>query len=237
METASDDWLADFDGDGVPELAVGRLPVRTVSQASAMVSKLIAYDQASVDAQRGALLVSDIGFESLSNSLRGLLPQAMPVATINRSSGPDDTAIRAQILAGLNSGPELVSFAGHGSVTVWTGAGLLRSEDAANLSNNGRIPLMVLLTCLNGYSHDPVAVSLGKSMVLAPSTGAIATWSSSGLTVPEAQQEMAQSFYSTFFSKPNQRLGDAIRAAKAATTDTDVRRTWILLGDPTVRLR
>jgi len=28
LETASDDWLADFDGDGVPDLALGRLPVR-----------------------------------------------------------------------------------------------------------------------------------------------------------------------------------------------------------------
>jgi hypothetical protein len=237
LETASDDWLADFDGDGVPEIAVGRLPVRSLSQAGALVAKLISYDQAPVDPQRGALMVSDSGFEALSNSLRTLLPTAMPVETINRSSGPDDTAVRAQILTGLNNGPELVSFAGHGSVTVWTGAGLLRSEDAANLSNNGRLPLMVLLTCLNGYSHDPVAVSLGKSMVLAPSTGAIATWSSSGITVPEAQQAMAQSFYITFFNIPNQRLGDAIRAAKAATTDMDVRHTWILLGDPTMKLK
>ncbi len=30
METASDDWFADFDGDGMPELAVGRLPVASV---------------------------------------------------------------------------------------------------------------------------------------------------------------------------------------------------------------
>jgi hypothetical protein len=32
-------------------------------------------------------------------------------------------------------------------------------------------------------------------------------------------------------------LGDATRAAKAATPDMDVRRTWILLGDPTTKLR
>jgi hypothetical protein len=32
-------------------------------------------------------------------------------------------------------------------------------------------------------------------------------------------------------------LGDATRAAKAAASDMDVRRTWILFGDPTTRLR
>jgi Peptidase family C25 len=236
METASDDWLTDFNGDGVPEMAVGRLPVRTAAQASSLVAKLIAYDQTAIDPQRGALLVADIGFEAMSNSLRSLLPANLPVTVINRSSDPDAT-IRAQILAGLNNGPKVVSFAGHGSVTVWTGAGLLRSQDAGALGNTGRLPLMVLLTCLNGYSHDPVAVSLGKSMLLAPNTGAIATWSSAGMTVPPAQQAMAQTFYGIFFANPNQRLGDAIIAAKAATTDTDVRRTWILLGDPTMRLR
>jgi len=32
-------------------------------------------------------------------------------------------------------------------------------------------------------------------------------------------------------------LGDAVRQAKSATKDTDVRRTWILLGDPTMKLK
>src|SRR6266705_3107964 len=41
METASDDWFADFNGDGVPELAVGRLPVRTSQEAQRMIPKII----------------------------------------------------------------------------------------------------------------------------------------------------------------------------------------------------
>jgi len=32
-------------------------------------------------------------------------------------------------------------------------------------------------------------------------------------------------------------LGEAVRRAKAAVSDQDVRRTWILFGDPTTRLR
>jgi hypothetical protein len=35
----------------------------------------------------------------------------------------------------------------------------------------------------------------------------------------------------------NQRLGEAMRKAKQAVGDTDVRRTWILFGDPTMQMR
>jgi len=32
-------------------------------------------------------------------------------------------------------------------------------------------------------------------------------------------------------------IGEATALAKAATTDLDVRRTWILFGDPTTKLK
>jgi Peptidase family C25 len=40
METASDDWFVDFNDDGMPELVIGRLPVRTIEAAQQVVTKL-----------------------------------------------------------------------------------------------------------------------------------------------------------------------------------------------------
>ena len=34
LETASDDWFVDFDNDGLPEMAIGRLPVQTEEEAA-----------------------------------------------------------------------------------------------------------------------------------------------------------------------------------------------------------
>jgi hypothetical protein len=48
---------------------------------------------------------------------------------------------------------------------------------------------------------------------------------------------MNQMFYQQLFSGAGMRLGDAVRAAKGVTADSDVRRTWMLLGDPSMRLR
>ena len=42
MEAASDDWFADFDDDGVADLAIGRLPVRSPEEAFVLVSKIMA---------------------------------------------------------------------------------------------------------------------------------------------------------------------------------------------------
>jgi len=52
---------------------------------------------------------------------------------------------------------------------------------------------------------------------------------------------MNQRFYNLLFQLDRQghwpRLGDATMRAKSAINDPDVRRTWILFGDPSMRLR
>jgi len=41
LETASDDWFVDSNDDGLPEMAIGRLPVRTLEEAKILVSKTL----------------------------------------------------------------------------------------------------------------------------------------------------------------------------------------------------
>jgi hypothetical protein len=239
METASDDWLADFNGDGVADIAVGRLPGRTAADVNRMVGKILLYEQERQlgTPLRGALLVADTGFEGQSGATAGLLPAGIAVQSLNRSAVGSDDVMRGQIVNGIDSGPLLVNYYGHGSVTVWTGAGLLDSELAASLTNNNKPSLFVMMTCLNGYAHDAYIDSLAESLLKAENGGAMAVWASSGFTEAEPQFVMNQQFYQQLFSAAGMRLGDATRAAKTATANSDVRRTWMLLGDPTMRIR
>jgi hypothetical protein len=48
---------------------------------------------------------------------------------------------------------------------------------------------------------------------------------------------MNREFYRQLFANRGITLGDAINRAKAVVGDGDVRRTWILLADPTMRLK
>jgi hypothetical protein len=143
---------------------------------------------------------------------------------------------RSRIVNDLNQGPLLVNYFGHGSVTVWTGAGLLDADLAAGLTNSNKPSFFVMMTCLNGYSHDAYIDSLAEALLKAPNGGAMAVWASSGFTEPEPQFAMSSQFYRQLFSGPSIRVGDAFKPAKATISDLDVRRTWSLLGDPSTRL-
>ena len=238
METASDDWLADFEGFGLTNMAVGRLPGRTAGEVSLMVSKIMTYEQERElnSPLRSAVMVADNGFESQSLQTGNLLPAGVDVQNINRSQVGNDDVMRGQILDALNQGPMIVNYYGHGSVTVWTGAGLLDSDLATGLTNANRPSVYVMMTCLNGYASDAYIDSLGESTLKAQN-GAVAVWASSGFTLPQPQFAMNTEFYRLLFGTQPVRLGEAARSAKAATSDLDVRRTWTLLGDPAMRIR
>ncbi|MEK6304526.1 MAG: C25 family cysteine peptidase [Acidobacteriota bacterium] len=122
LETASDDWFVDFNDDGVADLTVGRLPVRTAGEAYAVVSKLIAYEQSAPSKEVALVADSNDGFdfELASTSLRSLMPASIRATEIFRSRSDDSTA-RTQLLAAINRGQKIVNYTGHGSVNVWRG--------------------------------------------------------------------------------------------------------------------
>lgn len=102
---------------------------------------------------------------------------------------------------------------------------------------NDRLPVFVMMTCLNGFFHDAVVDSLGESLLKAEHGGAVAVWASSAMTVPDQQAAMNREFYRLMFSgKGSLSFGETARRAKLAVDDADVRRTWILPGDPAMKL-
>lgn len=236
LETASDDWFADFNDDGLAEMSVGRLPVRTAQEAALVVSKIVGYQSSSPSTE--ATIVADkndtFGFEQASDHLRALIPHGIAIGQIYRGKTDDATA-RTNLLAALNGGQKVVNYMGHGSTVSWRG-GLLTGADAASLTNKDRLSLLVTMTCLNGYFLDLTFDSLAESMLKSPG-GAVAAWASSALTTPGGQAQMNRELMRQLFSAATVTIGEATLKAKAAVSDTDVRRSWILFGDPTMRLK
>jgi hypothetical protein len=241
METASDDALADFDGDGIPELSVGRLAVRTAAEADREVAKIVNFSPANVP--QTALMVADaqgtyfFDFEGANDSAATQLPAGMTVQKVYRRLEPSDAVARTDIINKINQGVALVNYSGHGTIDVWTSAPIFSQTDALGLSNGNRLPLVVVMDCLNGYFVAPNVDCVGEAFLKAANGGAVASFASSGLTIPTGQHQMSQKLYQLIYGAQSIPLGDATRQAKAATTDLDVRRSWILFGDPSLKIR
>lgn len=235
LKTASDDWLADFNDDGIADLAVGRIPVRTAEDATRIFGRLTSRGTPTGPWSNSALLVSDApgdyDFEAVSNSLVPLLPTSMSVQHIDFENNP---SAGSQIVSSINDGKLLVNFIGHGSTEIWSDD-VFDTSTALTLSNGSELPFVVIMNCLNGYYHDLFTYSLAEGFLNAPDGGAIAVWASSSLTQPDQQAVMNRELYRQLFSS-SLRIGEAVRRAKFAATDTDVRKSWILFGDPSMAL-
>ncbi len=229
METASDDWFVDWNSDGIPDIAIGRFSVRTALEASTVVGKDLAY-QGVADLPQGGLFVADqseagLDFEGTTLTSEGKVAGLMPIDSFFVSQ---TASTPGALVAKLNQGPFLVNYMGHGSVEVWDG---LFSDDDATALTNQQLSIYISMNCLNGFFHDVYTESLAESLTKAPRGGAVAVWASSTLSSFDPQAALNQAFLQRL---THTSLGEAAAAAKAAITDIDARRTWILFGDPTL---
>jgi hypothetical protein len=242
-ETSSDDWLTDFNDDGIADIPVGRLPAATASQASVLISKIVNFSPANVP--QSALLVADaqrdyyFNFEQANTEVQALLPASMIVQRVDRRTEPSDAQASLNIINKLNSGQALVNYSGHGNVNTWTDGSIFTSDMAMSLTNGNKLPFVVVMDCLNGYFHEPNPnfSGLAEAFVKAANGGAVASFASSGLTLPDGQHAMSTQLYTVLYGAQSIALGDAIKIAKASTNDIDVRRTWIFFGDPSMKVR
>ena len=242
LMTASDDWFSDFTNTGLPTIATGRLPVSTLSEANTVVGKIVAYEGSATNGPwtSNALLVADRddteSFTQDSQLVQGNLPATMQVSSIYVDT-VGTAGARGDIINGINSGQLLVNYLGHGSEDQWAGANIFDQDSVASLTNGSQLPVFLIMDCLNGFFQDVYSQPLGVSLLLAPNGGGAAVLASSGLNQAPPQTLLNTSIVSTGFRDGSVTLGDSIVQAKAGISDSDVRRTYILFGDPAMKVK
>jgi hypothetical protein len=238
--TASDDWFVDFNNDGLPDMAIGRIPVQTPADAANVIGKITGYGQTTGAWTKNVLMAVDANdqyndFEAASASVTSLIPSNFNTQSV-LTGQIGSSAAHIAILNGFNTGELIVNYSGHGLVQAWSQQNILTVNDPVGLTNAQSLPFVVAMACLNGLFHDPNQTSLASAFLSASNGGAVAVWASSGLTNLGGETLMNQQLYTYLFNGTHPTLGDAVAQAKSATTDLDVRKTWILFGDPTMRL-
>ncbi|MBI4819747.1 MAG: hypothetical protein HY791_25965 [Deltaproteobacteria bacterium] len=236
----SDAALADADGDGMEDIAIGRFPVRNLTELDDLVQKTLRYPVAGHAGS--ALFVADargeIDFARTSDEILGSLPSLVATRAYVDSMGPANT--RSTVLSELNRGVALTEFFGHSAATVWTFSGVFNASDALSLTNAGRPTVVMQMGCWNTYFVDPAGMSLAHALLLSGDRGAAAVLGSSTLT--EAGPEGRLSRYLSEQSvEGGLTLGEAVVLAKRrfmseGFKDADVLYGYNLLGDPALRV-
>lgn len=258
-EVDSANLLATIVGNDVlPDLAIGRLPVNSVDELNAVITKIIGYESGkAADWQGRMLFVADNGpdeagdFAALSDGvIADTVPSRFAVDRLymndycprdpQNPSAPCPTATN-QLINTLNTtGTLLLSYTGHASIGRWAHEQLLVNSNIAQLQNGDRLPIVLSMTCLDGYWIYPNQPSLAEDLVRTPGRGAIATFSPTGLGVATGHDPLQRGFYSAVLQNGVRRLGPATLAAKLALYATgnnyDLIDTFTIFGDPALQI-
>jgi hypothetical protein len=243
--TASDPALAAVNGeDLLPDVAIGRLPAKTLAEAHSLVEKVLAWEEGLQDLGGTAVLVADDpdlagDFEAdvldiRASFLGGRQTKTLFLSELGRST-------RDEILASFDRGASLMSYVGHGGPAVWASENVLNSWDPAKLLVQSRQPLMLTFNCLNGYFVAPNYDSLSEAFLKVEGRGTIGSFSPSGLSLEAPAHRFHRALMAEITGGEHQRLGDAVRAAQAAYAEEglmpELLAVYHLLGDPGMTLR
>lgn len=242
----ADNRFADVRGnDGVPDMAIGRLPVATTAELDAAVAKIMAYEQApGVGWSDQVLLLADNAddggdFATDSRFLETMLPNSDSKTIIALGELPLSSA-REQLFAALHSGVGLFNYLGHGGLDRLAAEGLLTSQDMPSLDNDERLPIAALMTCAVGQFAIPGFDSLAEQLVRGPG-GAAAAWSPTGWALNGHSRELDAAFVQALRGPAQVRLGDAVVEALGNYArlghDPALLDLFDLLGDPAMMVK
>ncbi len=234
----ADPLYGDVDGDQIPDVAVGRFPVRSSEDLAAVIDKTLQY--ASKSYGRTAVLAADFKDASADVSFRAQsenFTRHLSGWDVSRAYmdviGPEEA--RNLLINSLERGVALASFVGHSGPTLWTFSNLFSSTDAMQLANLGSPAAVLQWGCWNTYHVEPRYETLGHALLLQRAGAAIVLGST---TLTDAPSASALSHWlEPLLVEPGGRIGEALTSAKQSLAQDspellDVILGWSILGDP-----
>ena len=251
-ETTSDSWYSAVSGDDIlPDMFIGRLTARTTHEVDYMVDSIIQYEQRghteAASWHKNVLLVADDGepaFESISEQLADRLPFYYTLNRVYANNYPPNDPT-TDIQTAIEDGSVLVNYSGHGEYYRWGKWNaekdfILQSSDIDAMDNPGRLPIVAVANCLNGFFVGP-QVSMAEAFQHQPGKGAIAVWAPTNLGYPEGHRVLLSEFYTAVFQNDHLTVGAATTVAKINTFAQsffwgEMIETYVLFGDPATKI-
>ena len=240
------------------DVAVGRMPVLTDTDAKAMVDKLLSYvDNANRDSWLNTIFfMGDDGDNNIhmkdANAVADQVIDTNPgfyvkkvmwdaynmESTATGNSYPDiERAIKKQ----QSQGALIMDYVGHGSEWQFSHENVLRIADFQNFSNTN-LPLWLTIGC-DFMPFDRLSDNIGMKAVLNPNGGAVALIGSTRTVFSNYNAYLHKALMRHLLSYDDNgkplAVGEALRLAKnSANTERYANNSlqFSLLGDPAMRL-
>lgn len=254
---ASDSRYGKVAGDGLPRVFVGRFPVTTDAQFTVLLNKIRSYETTSVGSLQALLLADQPDaagdFIANRNAIQSLLTGRYDCTALDPGYSPAVTSaialqIQTKVQTALNGGVDLFSYIGHGAedqlgifpyVQVSSQSPV---QVSPTISNSGRLPILVAMTCVAGNFAEPGFNTLGESLLRNDSTGVVAAVAATGLSQDSDAKAMNQSLMRLVAGNTSGRLGDLLSQAFSVYASNPPINAqtplWIynILGDPALQL-
>jgi hypothetical protein len=250
-EVPNDNWYGCVSGDDlIADLHVGRLPARTAWEVTDMVDKILAYETSPLSGEgweKKVLMVADNdepGFKGMSEACVSSLSSAYIVIKKYLKEYTDPSDLHGELVDELNAGALVVNYVGHGAEDFWADEVIFEATDVDGLHNGSQYPLVVAMTCLNGYFAEAFEEwdSLAEVLVKSANKGAVGVFTSTGMTPPVEQALLDSGFFEGLFGNGKKRLGEATDFGKYnllanSEVGDDVVRSFMLFGDPAMEVK
>ena len=258
-----DEWYVRVEGeDRIPDLAIGRLPVQSATEAEGVVDKLIAYDSEPEVGpwQSRVLLVADdlhnpskpdisesFFITDAERMARDLLPADLDLVKLYIAQFPLEGRAKPQardaFVRFFNEGALILTYIGHGSLDVLAHERMfLLSSDAGLIDNGRRLPFMYTAASQVGVFDAPEQQSIPEVLMNRPDGGVIGFISAARVGFHISNMVLANEFHRLMYRSEEGQvpLGLALTIAKQNVTGSRDNRTnmqrYCLIGDPALRL-
>lgn len=239
-------------------IAVGRMPVTSLSDARTVVDKLVSYVTTPVNTawKNKAIIVADD-----ENQAKFMMHSDWLVNSAMESSGGSDIMYnkvyidayqqqnstypqaRADMFRLLSEGAALWTFAGHANPTSWTGNGLMTYNDINNLYIK-HYPWVIAATC-DFLRWDARDISAAEILYRMPQSGIIAALSATRPATIDANGDFLNNLGKHIFRLDDSGrylpIGEIYRCSKNnsagnGTWNNGNKLRYVLMGDPAMRL-
>jgi len=225
----TDNAYGDLDGDGIPEVSVGRVPAQSPEEAEAYFARVRHHEAFYLPGLWNRRLSIYSGVGGFGPEIDGMLEYMVLEGAKEVDHGFDMvgayaastsdyyyTPFEDKVIEMLNQGNLMTIYIGHGS-TGWTEG--LPIERIDEIDPEGRAPLSFFFACYNG-NYLGAEPSIAES-VLFLETGALTSFGSTDVSHPYGNGVLPYEIQRAVFNDRPERLGSALVTAKRQAIEND----------------